>query len=66
MTLTRETAKRELNENQHRCLDRIEKKDPDATVVDWFEGLTRRGPIVLLSTGEKKLINESGYAVKYG
>lgn len=33
---------RNLNEAQHRCLDRIASRDPDARVVDWRDG----GPVV--------------------
>lgn len=56
---------RELNDNQMRCLDRIDKKDPEARVIGWFTGVTRKGPIVQLSTGKQKLINETGHAVVY-
>lgn len=56
---------RDLNDNQERCLDRLDKKDPEARVIGWFEGLTRRGPIVQLSNGAQKLVNESGYSIAY-
>jgi hypothetical protein len=56
---------RELNDAQERCLDRLAKKDPKAIVIDWFEGVNRRGPIVLLEDGTKKLINASGYAIAH-
>lgn len=65
MTLTRDTLRRELNDAQERCLDRISKKDPDAKVTGWFDGVTRKGPIVLLSSGAQKLVNNSGYAISY-
>lgn len=56
---------RELNNAQERCLDRIDKKDPDAKVIGWFEGVNRKGPIVQLSNGEQKLVNGSGYAIAH-
>lgn len=63
--LTDKPPVRELNDAQQRCLDRLAKKDEEAIVIGWFEGVTRKGPIVKLSTGEQKLINASGYAINY-
>ena len=54
---------RSLNEKQHRALDRIMKKDPNALVTGWDEG--EHGPIVTFSNMATKVVRTTGYTTAY-
>jgi hypothetical protein len=54
------TNYREMNDQQHRCLDRISERDPDAVVIDWMDTLRGRGPVVRFSSGELGVVNMTG------
>ncbi len=54
-------TERKLNEKQHRALDRIAKRDPEAKVIGWVQESAAFGPRILTSDGKKVVVNPSGY-----